>query len=156
MCFKTAFLISILTNILIIIFFIRKLKKEINIRKNLKIKLRNEIDEKITIIKEVVNSEKYLKELMTIIELSPISIVITDENGVMKYGNQTMLQLSGYTKEEIIGKNPNIFKSDYHSREFYEKMWRDLKAGKEWRGEFKNLKKKWHILLGKSNYHPCC
>ncbi|MBN2693632.1 GGDEF domain-containing protein [bacterium] len=143
MCFKTISIILILflSHLSIIIFFIKLLKKEIDLRKNTENKLYNEIDEKIDIIKKIVASEKYLKELMTIIEYSPISIVITDSENVIRYGNSTMLQLTGYSKEEIIGKTPNIFKSDYHSKEFYEKMWSDLKLGKEWRGEFKNLKK---------------
>lgn len=86
-------------------------------------------------------SEQELKEFFVIIEHSPISVVITDIDGNIRYANKTVLDLTGYTMEELIGKNPRILKSGFHPKEFYEQMWKEIKSGNEWRGEIKNIKK---------------
>ncbi len=97
--------------------------------------------EKNVLIEKLSKSEQELKEFFVIIEHSPISVVITDVNGNIKYANKTVLELTGYTIEELIGKNPRILNSGFHTKEFYEEMWKEIKSGNEWRGEIKNIKK---------------
>ena len=92
-------------------------------------------------ITELKTIEKNLIKLTTAVEQSANMIVITDAEGIIEYVNKEFSKVSGYLKNEVIGKNPNILKSGKHSDEFYQKLWRTIKSKKEWRGEINNKKK---------------
>jgi PAS domain S-box-containing protein len=66
---------------------------------------------------------------------------ITDLNGKMIYINKAFEVASGYSKEELIGKNPKVFGSGKHTQKFWDKMWDTISSGKVWVGEVENLKK---------------
>ena len=82
-----------------------------------------------------------LSKLSIAVEQSPATIVITDTNATIEYVNPKFCQLTGYTKEEAIGQNPRILKSDENTPDVYRDMWKTLTSGKEWQGEFRNRKK---------------
>ncbi len=92
-------------------------------------------------ISERKRVEDSLVKLKTAIEKSEISVVITDENGNIEYANPFFDKISGYSKEEYIGKNSRFLKSAYHSKEFYEEMWNTIKSGQTWEGELYNCNK---------------
>ncbi|MBI5476304.1 MAG: PAS domain S-box protein [Ignavibacteriales bacterium] len=68
-------------------------------------------------------------------------IEITDPFGHIIYVNPAFEKASGYSKEELIGKNPNIFSSHKHPKSFWQKMWQTISSGKVWVGEVENLKR---------------
>ena len=76
-----------------------------------------------------------------VVNQSPASIIITDTNGNIEYVNPKFTSLTGYTAEEVKGKNSRILKSGHTKPEEYELLWKTITAGKEWRGEFLNKKK---------------
>lgn len=82
-----------------------------------------------------------LRQLSRVVEQSASSIVITDLEGNIVYVNPKFTQLTGYTLEESIGKNPRILKSGATPSEDYRRLWETIKSGGEWRGEFHNRKK---------------
>ena len=86
-------------------------------------------------------AEDQLRKLSRAVEQSPASVVITDANGEIEYVNPKFTQITGYTTEEVLGKNPRVLKSGEHSKEMYEELWRTILSGGEWRGEFHNKKK---------------
>jgi PAS domain S-box-containing protein len=86
-------------------------------------------------------AEKNLLKLSSIVEQSPISIVITDLEGNIEYVNKKFTDTVGYKTESIIGKNPNIISSGYTSKEEYKELWDTVLSGKVWTGELKNKKK---------------
>jgi PAS domain S-box-containing protein len=86
-------------------------------------------------------AEDQLRQLSRAVEQSPASIVITDTDANIEYVNPRFSQVTGYSLEEAIGKNPRILKSDRTPTETYRQLWETLSAGKEWRGEFINRRK---------------
>ena len=68
-------------------------------------------------------------------------ITATDLDGNINYVNQRMLDLIGYSEEELIGQNHRIMKSNLQDTAFYEKMWKTISAGLVWRGEICNYTK---------------
>lgn len=82
-----------------------------------------------------------IKRLSAAVEQSPTSIVITDTKGNVEYVNPRFTEITGYKSEEIIGKNQNILKSEYHSKEWYKELWDTILRGDVWQGEFRNRKK---------------
>ena len=90
---------------------------------------------------EKKKAEKQLQLLSRSVEQSPVSIVITDPLGDTEYINPKFTEVTGYTADEVIGKNPRFLKSGEHSKEFYQDLWETILSGKEWRGEFHNKKK---------------
>jgi hypothetical protein len=90
---------------------------------------------------EKKKAEKQLQLLSRSVEQSPVSIVITDPLGDTEYVNPKFTEVTGYTAEEVIGRNPRFLKSGEHSKEFYQDLWETILSGKEWRGEFHNKRK---------------
>ncbi len=80
------------------------------------------------------------------IEQSPTSIVITDPAGNIEYVNPKFTNITGYTREEVMGKNPRVLKSGYTTNQEYKKLWAQLSSGQEWRGEFLNKKKNGEVF----------
>lgn len=66
---------------------------------------------------------------------------ITDLNGKMIYVNKAFVEASGYSREELIGKNPSVFSSGKHSKKFWARMWKMINEGKVWVGEVENRRK---------------
>ncbi len=68
-------------------------------------------------------------------------VQIADLQGKMVYVNPAFVNASGYSREELIGKNPNIFSSGKHTKKFWSKMWNTISSGKVWVGEVENKSK---------------
>ena len=61
--------------------------------------------------------------------------------GKIIYANDMFIEVSGYSREEILNQNHRVIKSDVHSKEFFEDLWKTISSGKVWRGEICNLTK---------------
>ena len=92
-------------------------------------------------ISEFKLTENQLKKLSAAVEQSPAVVVITDPQGDIEYVNPMFTQLTGYSREEVMGKNPRILQSGLIASEVYEDLWRTILSGGIWRGEFQNRKK---------------
>ena len=68
-------------------------------------------------------------------------IVITDKNGNIEWVNPAYTDLTGYSADEVLGKNPRILKSGKHSQDFYKKLWQTILSGDTWHGELWNKRK---------------
>jgi len=80
-------------------------------------------------------------ELITAVEQAADGIVITDTDGNIQYVNPAFTEMTGYSREEAVGKNPRILKSGHHAQELYEDLWKTIGAGKIWHGDMINRRK---------------
>lgn len=92
-------------------------------------------------ITERKRNEDELQQLSLAVEQSPVSVIITDREGKIGYVNRKFTECSGYAREEVVGKNPRILKSDLTSPDLYRDLWATIKQGKVWSGEICNKKK---------------
>ncbi len=65
-------------------------------------------------------------------------VSITDSTGRITYANDKVCETSGYSRDELIGQNHRIFKTDDHPPSFFQEMWTTIAQGQVWRGEIKN------------------
>jgi diguanylate cyclase (GGDEF)-like protein/PAS domain S-box-containing protein len=82
-----------------------------------------------------------LRKLFTAVEQSANSVVITDTEGVIEYANPRFCTVSGYSLPEVIGQKTSLTKSGYQPPELYAELWKNIRSGQEWRGEFRNKRK---------------
>ncbi len=87
------------------------------------------------------SKEFNLNKLIQIIEQSDYPLTLTDLKGNILYINPAFTRLTGYSKDEAIGKNMRILKSGKHDKEFYRELWDTIASGKTWRGRITNKKK---------------
>ncbi|GAB61016.1 MAG: PAS domain S-box protein [Candidatus Jettenia sp.] len=105
-------------------------------------------------ITEHKQMEEQLQKLSCAIEQSSNVIIITDTCGNIQYVNPKFTELTGYSTEEVIGKNPCILKSGKTSREEYKRLWNTISSGGKWRGEFLNKKKNGDLYWEIANISP--
>ncbi|MDD2685756.1 MAG: MASE3 domain-containing protein [Gallionella sp.] len=81
------------------------------------------------------------RKLSKAVEQSPSSVVITNADGDIEFVNNVFVLISGYSANEVIGKNPRILKSGKTPKSVYQDMWGHLKRGDAWAGELTNKRK---------------
>ena len=86
-------------------------------------------------------AEIALKKMSVAVDQSPTIVVMTDVQGNIEYVNPMFPVQTGYTFEEVSGKNPSILKSGLTPKSVYEDLWDTILAGNIWRGELQNKKK---------------
>ncbi len=92
-------------------------------------------------ISERKTSEERINILSTAVEQSPSVIVITDLKGNIDYVNPKFSELTGYSFEEVKGKNARILKSGLQDNDFYKAFWETINSGTTWQGNFHNMRK---------------
>jgi|GEM_PF-1228821 len=105
-------------------------------------------------ITERKKAEKEIRRLSIAVEQSPAVIAITDLNGNLEYVNPKFTELTGYTSEEAVRKNPKILKSGDQPDEIYKELWATITSGKIWRGEFHNRKKNGELFWEAASISP--
>jgi len=68
-------------------------------------------------------------------------VIIADEKGSILSVNPAFEIVTGYSEEEVLGKNPSMFQSGIHGPEFYKVMWEEIYSTGKWKGEIWNKKK---------------
>ncbi len=86
-------------------------------------------------------AEQNLQVTASVFSISQEAITITDANNNIIDVNFAFTKITGYSREEVIGKNPRILSSGHQNKAFYAQMWAELKRDKAWRGEIWNRRK---------------
>ncbi len=86
-------------------------------------------------------AEEQVRKLSRAVEQSPSIVMLTNRHGGIEYVNPKFVEVTGYGREEVLGKNPRFLKSGEMPPAEYEQLWERVQAGGEWRGEFHNRRK---------------
>lgn len=111
--------------------------RDISERAEYEKKLKTELNEKTKLLKE---NNYILKSYQDAIDANSI-LTISDKNGVITYANDNFCKLSGYSKEEVIGKPHKIVRHEDTPNDVFKELWDTIKNKKVWRGRIKNKKK---------------
>ena len=86
-------------------------------------------------------AENTLRKISPIMEHMADAVVITDRDGTIEYVNAGFERVTGYSKDEVLGKNPRILKSGRQGEAFYTDLWNTILSGRVYRGVLVNRKK---------------
>ncbi len=109
------------------------------------------------IVRDITARKKTEEEmflLISAIEQAGEMVVITNQNAEIVYVNPVFETTTGYSRDEVLGKNPSLLKSGLQTDEFYQELWKTLEAGKTWKGRFTNRKKDGSIYTDDSSISP--
>ncbi len=102
---------------------------------------------------DFLKDEEKLK-LIAAIEQAAVTIIMTDRDGNIQYCNPAFEEISGYSLEDVIGKNPRILKSGLTPDILFEDMWNTITSGKDWKGDLINKKKDGTIYFEEARITP--
>ncbi len=111
----------------------------------------------IGVVRDITSLKKTEEEgarLATAVEQAGEAILTTDAEGLITYVNPSFEKITGYSSSEVIGMNPRILKSGKHSKSFYRNLWRTIKSGKIWMGQFINVAKDGALFEEESTISP--
>ncbi|MDH3354486.1 MAG: EAL domain-containing protein [Chromatiales bacterium] len=114
-------------------------------RKRHFIKGEDELDQLISAFNDMTSKlqkrEDELRILAEIAEQSPNSIVLTDSRGKILYVNNSFIEISGYSFQEVYGKSPSLLSAKLTPPGVYKELWETVLSGKTWAGELLNKRK---------------
>jgi PAS domain S-box-containing protein len=105
-------------------------------------------------ITELMEAQDEARRLAEAVRQTSDSVVITDRNGAILYVNPAFERVTGYSREEVLGKNPRILKSGRQPPEVYAELWRTILAGKPWYGRLENRRKDGAIFVEQCTISP--
>ncbi len=114
-------------------------------------------------VTETVNTETELRLANIVFRNTLEGVAVTNTNGTILSVNPAFTTITGYSEQEVVGKNPRILKSDHQNAEFYKHMWTTLLETGHWQGEIWNRRKsgaaylEWLTIIMVKDEHgkPC-
>lgn len=94
------------------------------------------------------------KKLSQVIEHSPVSVLITDPEGIVEYVNPCFTEVSGYSQEEVLGQPTSILKSGATPAAVYKDLWRTIRSSRPWKGNLLNRKKNGDLFWESTRISP--
>jgi PAS domain S-box-containing protein len=87
------------------------------------------------------SEQQQLRLQHSALEAAANAIAITNRDGKIEWVNAAFTRLTGYGREEVIGRNPRVLKSCAHDQDFYRRMWETVLTGSVWQGALTNKRK---------------
>ncbi len=100
------------------------------------------------------HAEEELRKLSRAVEQSASTIIITDTHGYIEYANPRFTEITGYPLEEALGRHTRFLGSGHTPLDEYEQLWETIASGKEWHGEFQNIKKNGELYWESASISP--
>ncbi len=91
-------------------------------------------------------AEKQLQLFKMAVHNTSEAVIITDSDARILEVNPAYCQITGFSRQDVLGKNPNITRSDRHEPEFYQDMWANLNQNGEWSGEIWDRRKNGEVF----------
>jgi PAS domain S-box-containing protein len=92
----------------------------------------------VTRIRQLENRQR---QLVRAIDATADLVLVTERDGTIIFANPALESITGYQRDEVIGKNTRLLKSDKQTPGFYTEMWTTIIKGEVWRGELINRRK---------------
>ena len=99
-------------------------------------------------------AERELRLLNSALAAAADGIVLTDAEGTIVWANPAFTRMTGWSLEEVRGRNPRILKSGLQREAFYRQMWETIRAGGVWRGELYNRRRDGTVYLEEMSITP--
>ena len=111
----------------------------------------------LTVVKDTTEgrqTEAELGRLSAVVERSKEAVLITGVDGTIVYANPAFTEITGYTREQTLGRNPRFLKSGKQDAAFYRNLWDTLLAGKIWHGEMTNRRQDGSLYVQETTIIP--
>jgi PAS domain S-box-containing protein len=95
-----------------------------------------------------------LRKFYQAVECSPVSVLITNPEGLIEYVNPHFTTITGYSADEVIGRNPSVVSSRQTPRATYDALWATIQSGDQWHGEFLNRRKNGELYWEAASVSP--
>jgi PAS domain S-box-containing protein len=98
--------------------------------------------------------EVELRKVSQAVDQSPSAVIITDTEANIQFVNPKFTEITGYTREDVIGRNMSILKSGETPADKYIDLWETIISGKVWRGQLQNMKKNGELYWSSHSIAP--
>ena len=92
-------------------------------------------------VTERTRTEEARRRLAAAVDQASEVVMVTDTAGAIEYVNPAFERITGYTRDEAVGRNPRLLKSGRHDERFYRELWATVAAGRPWKGHLVNRRK---------------
>ncbi|MFB6125398.1 MAG: bacterio-opsin activator domain-containing protein [Halanaeroarchaeum sp.] len=99
------------------------------------------VQQEAEITRTIRKKNERLRTFRKAIEHAGHAIFLTDTDGTITYANQAVESVTGYTRGEVLGQDPSMWKSDHHDQAFYRDLWQTILDGEVWEGQIVNERK---------------
>jgi len=111
----------------------------------------------VVVFRDITRQQRSLehtRRLSSAVEQTADGVIITDMDGTIQYVNPGFETMTGYGREEVVGRTPRILKSGEHDSDFYERMWSIVLGGGVYRGTLLNRKKGGQLFHAEQTISP--
>ena len=105
-------------------------------------------------ITDLKQADETIRRLSTAVGQSPTAVIITDPVGRIVYVNRKFTEITGFSSNEVVGKNPRLLKSGTTSVDQYRQLWSTIQSGATWRGEYQNRRKNGELYWASATIAP--
>ncbi|MDD5562374.1 MAG: PAS domain S-box protein [Thermoanaerobaculaceae bacterium] len=105
-------------------------------------------------VTERTRTEEARRRLAAAVDQASEVVMVTDTEGAIEYVNPAFERVTGYTRDEAVGRTPRLLKSGRHDERFYRELWATITAGQPWRGHLVNRRKDGTLYEGDATISP--